>query len=292
MRLNELLDEDRRTCSFEFFPPKTPEAATSLLRHAGELARLKPSFVSVTYGAGGTTRHRTLEVVAGLREKSGLNSAAHLTCVGHSRAELAEILDTLRARGVANLIALRGDPPADRKDFVPHPDGLRHANELVALIRERHGDAFGIAVAGYPEKHPEASDEDTDLENLKRKVDAGADAVITQLFFDNADFLRFRERCGAAGIRVPVLAGIMPVVSRKGVLRMTSLCGAKIPPALRERLDRAGDDDSEVEKAGTDWATEQCRGLLAEAVRGLHFYTLNRSGATLEIFRRLDGRGI
>ena len=287
MRLNELLAGGRRTFSFEFFPPKTPEAAVTLLRHAGELARLKPAFVSVTYGAGGSTRERTLELVANLQAKAGLNSAAHLTCVGHSRAELAAILDTLRARGVANLIALRGDPPADKKDFVPHPDGLTHANELVALIRERHGDAFGIAVAGYPEKHPEAPDEDTDLANLKRKVDAGADAVITQLFFDNADFLRFRDRCAAAGIRIPVLAGIMPVVSKKGVLRMTSLCGAKIPPGLHERLDQAGDDDAEVEKIGTDWATEQCRGLLASGVRGLHFYSLNRSGATVEIFRRL-----
>lgn len=287
MKIGDLLKQTPRSFSFEFFPPKTDEAVGVMMQRAGELAGLKPAFVSVTYGAGGSTRQKTLEVIVRLQRELGLNTAAHLTCVGHSREELIRILETLKQNGVENLVALRGDRPADQPDFRPHPDGLRYASELVELIRRHFGGHFGVAVAGYPEKHPEAPDPISDLNHLKAKVDAGADAVITQLFFDNRDFYEFRRKCERAGIRVPLIAGLMPVVSRKGVLRMAGLCGSRLPRRLMALLEQAGEDDAQVEKIGIDWATEQARDLIAQGVRGIHFYTLNRSGATVEIYRRL-----
>ncbi|MBI1374868.1 MAG: methylenetetrahydrofolate reductase [NAD(P)H] [Phycisphaera sp.] len=287
MRIAELLKANPVTFSFEFFPPKNESAVDLLLARAEQLAKLRPTFVSVTYGAGGTTRDRTRDVVVRLQDAVGLSTAAHLTCVGHSRAELIEILETYLQRGVTNIVALRGDAPNASTGFQPHPDGLTHANELVELIRERFGDKFGVAVAGYPEGHPETPNKITDLDNLKRKVDAGADVVVTQLFFDNHDFYDFCERCELAKIDVPVIAGIMPVQSRKGIMRMAGLCGSRIPAKLLRRLDRAGDNDDEVAKVGIDWATQQCRDLLEHHVRGIHFYTLNRSTTTMEIYRRL-----
>jgi methylenetetrahydrofolate reductase (NADPH) len=184
-------------------------------------------------------------------------------------------------------VALRGDAPQNQAGFSAHPDGLRYGNEMVGLIRQHFGDAFGIAVAGYPEGHPETPNKLTDLDNLKRKVDAGADVVITQLFFDNSDFYDFREHCELAGVRVPIVAGIMPVLSRAGILRMAGLSGARIPAKLMRRLNAAGDDEQRVTAVGIDWATQQCRDLLEHDVAGIHFYTLNRSGATQEIYRRL-----
>lgn len=287
MRLPDLSALHRTTFSFEFFPPKTDEAVPQLLERARQLAGLRPSFVSVTYGAGGTTRDRTRDVVIRLKQEIGLNVAAHLTCVGHSRDELIEILDNYRRQGVQNIVALRGDAPQHDAGFQAHPGGFRNAHELVALIRQRFGDAFGIAVAGYPEGHPETPSKLTDLERLKAKVDAGADAVVTQLFFDNRDFYDFRQRCELIRIRVPLIAGIMPILSRKGIERMAGLCGARIPAKLLARLLRAGDDDAQVAEIGIDWATQQCRDLLDHEVRGIHFYTLNRSSATAEIYRRL-----
>jgi methylenetetrahydrofolate reductase (NADPH) len=286
MRFPELIGSTP-TFSFEFFPPKTPEAEQVLRQRATELAALRPAYVSVTYGAGGSTRGRTLRVVADLKKDLGLNAAAHLTCVGHTRDELIQVLSKLREAGVDNLVVLRGDLPADQPDYTPPADGLKNANELVSLIRQHHGDAFGIAVAGYPEVHPEATDAKSDQMHLKQKVDAGADAIITQLFFDNEDFYRFRDQCEADGITVPIIAGLMPIVSRAGILRMTKLCGAQIPVPLMQQLDAAGEDADAVRRIGIDWATDQSHDLITRQVRGIHFYTLNRSGATMEIYRRL-----
>lgn len=287
MRLPQILERHAATFSFEFFPPKTDEAAMQLFERAGELAGLRPAFVSVTYGAGGSTRDRTRDIVTRLKGELGLEAAAHLTCVGHSRGELIDILSHYRSRGIENIVALRGDKPAGEAAFTPAADGLRYANELVSLIRDRFADAFGIAVAGYPEGHPETTCRLTDLDNLKRKVDAGADAIITQLFFDNRDLYEFRDSCDVAGIGAPIIAGIMPILSGKGIRRMAGLCGARIPAKLMRRLAAAGDDDADVARVGIDWATQQCRDLLDHQVRGIHFYTLNRSQATVEIYRRL-----
>jgi methylenetetrahydrofolate reductase (NADPH) len=228
-----------------------------------------------------------------LGRELGVPAAAHLTCVGNSREQLIEVLEGFRELDITNIVALRGDAPAAGgasggvSTFEPHPDGLRYASELVALIRERFGDAFGIAVAGYPEGHVETRCRLTDLDNLKRKVDAGADVVITQLFFDNRDFYDFVERCELSGIDVPIVAGIMPIVTRAGILKMAGLCGARLPSKLLKRLQAAGEDDEKVARVGIDWATRQCHDLLENRVRGIHFYTLNRSNATIEIYRRL-----
>jgi methylenetetrahydrofolate reductase (NADPH) len=282
-----MLDNHAATFSFEFFPPKTDEAVPQLMERATQLAQLRPAFVSVTYGAGGSTRDRTRDVVIRLKNEMGLNVAAHLTCVGHSRDELIDILELYRRSGVQNIVALRGDAPQADVGFKAHPSGFKHAHELVGLIREKFGDHFGIAVAGYPEGHPETPSRITDLDRLKAKVDAGAHVVVTQLFFDNRDFYDFRERCELVGIDKPIVAGIMPILSRKGVERMAGMCGANIPAKLLRRLRRAGDDEEQMAQIGIDWATQQCRDLLDNQVRGIHFYTLNRSTATSEIYRRL-----
>lgn len=295
MRIGELLKARGPTFSFEFFPPKSDDAVEGLVGRATELAKLRPSFVSVTYGAGGSTRDRTRDLVVRLRNQVGLNTAAHLTCVGHSREELTDLLEHYRRQGIKNIVALRGDAPDARQGFVAHEGGFSYACELVELIRGSFGDAFAIAVAGYPEGHPETPNKLADMDNLKRKVDAGADAVFTQLFFDNRDFYDFRERCELLGIKAPVVAGIMPVLSWKGISRMAGLCGARIPAKLLSRLQRVSDNDEAVAAIGVDWAVQQCRDLLDNQVRGIHFYTLNRSGATLEIYRRLgasDSEGL
>ncbi|MBI1369056.1 MAG: methylenetetrahydrofolate reductase [NAD(P)H] [Planctomycetes bacterium] len=288
-RFPEIFEQAGATFSFEFFPPKTPEAQGRLHQQVAELKTLSPSFVTCTYGAGGSTRQQTGDIVAKLGKELAVPTAAHLTCVGHSCDQLVEVLEGYRKMGIANIVALRGDAPADQSTFTPHPEGLRYAGELVGLIRKRFGDAFGIAVAGYPEGHTDTRCKLTDLDHLKRKVDAGADVVVTQLFFDNRDFYDFVERCQIVGIRVPVVAGIMPIVSRSGIMRMAGLCGARLPAKLLRRL-VAATDDEQVAKIGIDWATQQCRDLLDHQVRGIHFYTLNRSSATIEIYRRLGAR--
>ncbi len=287
MQLKQVLANPKPTFSFEFFPPKSDQAVEQLDERARELAELKPTFVSVTYGAGGSTRTKTRDVVIRLKKEFGFNVAAHLTCVGHGREELIEILDHYRQQGVKNIVALRGDRPEGQGDDPPAAGGFHHAIELVELIRKRYGNDFGVGVAGYPEGHPETPNMLDDLDHLKRKVDAGADCVITQLFFDNRDFYDFRQRCELAKIDVPIIAGIMPILSRKGILRMAGLSGARIPAKLLGRLQHAGGDDARVAKVGIDWATQQCRDLLDNEVRGIHFYTLNRSRATLEIYHRL-----
>jgi methylenetetrahydrofolate reductase (NADPH) len=242
---------------------------------------MNPDFVSVTYGAGGTTRDRTAQV-SSLLKGEGFTVMPHLTCVGHSRQELAAIADSIHGAGIRNIMALRGDPPKGTVEFKAAGDGLSHASELVELLKSRHPE-FCLGVAGYPEKHPEARSLDSDLVYLKRKVDAGAGFITTQLFFDNAVYYRFVERCRAAGITVPIVPGIMPVLSLKQIQRFTSMCGASLPPALTKRLEVAADDTDVIEIIGVEWALTQIRGLLANGAPGYHLYILNRAKAALAL---------
>jgi methylenetetrahydrofolate reductase (NADPH) len=264
--------------SIEFFPPKDDAGVETLRGAAGRLKAIDPDFVSVTYGAGGSTRERTAQVSRLLREEFRFTVMPHLTCVGHSRAELAGIADRIHAAGFRNIMALRGDPPKGDTQFQPAPDGLRYASELVTLLKTRHPD-FCLGVAGYPEKHPEAASFDSDLANLKRKVDAGATFVTTQLFFDNAVYFRFVERCRTAGIAVPVIPGIMPVLSLKQIQRF----GAAVPEDLARRLELAGENSDEVEAIGVDWALGQVRDLLARGAPGYHLYIMNRARGALAL---------
>jgi len=281
MRIVELFGRGRPVFSFEFFPPKTDEAAQSMLATVRDLAdMLAPDFVSVTYGAGGSTRGRTVELVSRMQSELGLTTMAHLTCVGHTREELTTILDRLQSRGIKNVLALRGDAPAGQQ-FAPTPGGFGHASELAAFVRERY--RFCLGGACYPEKHPEASSADDDLRWLAHKVEAGVDFLITQLFFDSEDYFRFVERARAAGIKVPIVPGIMPITSVTQIERFTEMCGARIPEELRARLRRFQDDPSVVMAIGIEHAIRQCRRLLEANAPGVHFYTLNKSHATRSI---------
>jgi methylenetetrahydrofolate reductase (NADPH) len=291
MHIQDIFGTHPTTFSFEFFPPKSDKAAQELFSTIAELQELRPSFVSVTYGAGGSTRERTHDLVVRIRQETHLTAVSHLTCVCHSREEIAEVLDRYAAAGIENIMALSGDLPRDQPDHDRSLDAFRYAAELVHFIRSRPNtpDArgFGIGVAGFPEGHPGTPNRLLEMDYLKRKVDAGADYVCTQLFFDNRDFYDFRERCLLAGIRVPILAGIMPITSRSGMVRMAELAlGARFPAALVRAIGRCSDDDA-VARVGVHWATEQCRDLLDKEVRGIHFYTLNRSDATRQIYRNL-----
>jgi methylenetetrahydrofolate reductase (NADPH) len=286
LRIDTALGRGRPIVSFEFFPPKTQEAAAQLFETIGELHSLRPSYVSVTYGAGGSTRRNTIEIVQKIQGTLDTRAMAHLTCVGHTREELSDILDELWAGGIRNVLALRGDPPAD-PTLLPNGLGeLANAADLVQLARSRHN--FCIAVAGYPECHPKCPTPDQDLDNLKCKVDQGASFIITQLFFDNADFYRFRDAARRSGIKVPIIAGIMPILNVAQIKKFVSLCGAKIPTALLERFDSVNADPQSVLAIGVDHSLNQCRELLTQGVDGLHFYTLNRSKATTLICLELQ----
>jgi methylenetetrahydrofolate reductase (NADPH) len=280
--ISELFAQKRPLRSLEFFPPKDDAGVEALRATAKVLQRMNPDFVSVTYGAGGTTRDRTAQVSSLLKSEFQLTVMPHLTCVGHSRGELGEIADRIHNGGFRNIMTLRGDPPKGDTEFTPAPDGLRYANELVALLKARHSD-FCLGVGGYPEKHPEAPSLDLDLANLKRKVDAGAAFVTTQLFFDNAVYYRFVERCRKLGINVPIVPGIMPVLSLKQIQRFTSMCGATLPAVLIKRLEVAADHTDVVEMVGIDWALSQIRDLLANGAPGYHLYILNRAKAALAL---------
>lgn len=288
MRFPEILANRRGPLiSFEVFPPKTDAAMGHLRGILPELIALGPTFMTVTYGALGSTRERTLEIAALIKREYKMETACHLTCVGSSRAELERLLDEIRGSGIENIVALRGDPPKGETAFVPPADGHAHANELVAHIRRFAGSGFGIAVAGYPEKHLEAPDRDVDLANLKRKVDAGADVVVTQLFYDNADYFDFVRRARAAGITQPIIAGLLPVLSTKQIRRITSLCGSKIPPALQAALEAASDDDARAEDVGVRHCVAQATELLQKGVPGIHFYVLNKSSHMKRIIEQL-----
>ena len=291
MHIQDILREHRTTFSFEFFPPKTDEAALELFGTIARLQELQPSFVSVTYGAGGSTRERTHDLVVRIHRETNLTAVSHLTCVCHNREEIAAILGRYAASGIENILALSGDPPRHLPDYNRSGDAFRYAEELVRFIRSWSSPpdprGFGVGVAGFPEGHPSTPNRLKEMENLKRKVDAGADYVCTQLFFDNHDLFDFRDRCELAGIKVPVLAGIMPITSLASMKRMAELAlGARFPARLLRAVGRCS-DDQEVARVGIHWATEQCLGLLHNNVRGIHFYTLNKSDATRQIFENL-----
>lgn len=285
MRLDQAFATGKPTISFEFFPPKTEEGFSALYRTIEELRPLKPTYVSVTYGAGGSTRTKTLELAGRIQNEIGFNTVAHLTCVGHTADEIGQILDQLWASGIRNILALRGDPPGG-STWTKTEGGFDYADQLVGFIRNRHD--FFVAVAGFPEGHPQCLNRDRDMEHLKKKVDNGASAIVTQLFFDNNDFHRFRDNCARHGINVPIIAGIMPISNVAQIKRFVTMCGAKIPMPLLRKLEKIEPDADAVYKAGIDYATNQCRDLLFHDVAGLHFYTLNKSKATTEIVKKLD----
>lgn len=280
--ISELFAHQRPLRSLEFFPPKDEAGVEALRQTATALKRIAPDFVSVTYGAGGSTRERTAEVSRLLRGEIGFTVMPHLTCVGHTREELNDIADRLHGGGYRNIMTLRGDPPKGQSEFVPYQDGLRYGSDLVALLKARHAD-FCLGVGGYPEKHPEAASLEVDLDNLKRKVDAGASFVTTQLFFDNAVYYRFVEKCRARGIPVPIVPGIMPVLSLKQIKRFTEMCGATLPEKLIKRLEAAGEVPDIVESVGNEWAVTQIRDLLAHGAPGYHLYIMNRARSALAL---------
>jgi methylenetetrahydrofolate reductase (NADPH) len=272
--------------SFELFPPKTEQGVSNLFQHVARLVEFRPSFITCTYGAGGSTQETTLEIVARVRREFRLPVATHLTCVGRTVGQLREYLQSAQAADVQNVVALRGDPPRGDTVFRPVEGGLRHANELVALVRGEFP-SLGIAVAGYPETHQEAPSPEVDLAHLKRKVDEGADVVITQLFYNNDDFFRFRERCQALGIRQPIVPGLLPVTNFAQIQRITSLCGAKLPADFTRRLESAGDDADAQFAIGVEFATRQTQALIDAGVPGIHFYVLNRSEAAAEVLENV-----
>lgn len=268
--------------SVEFFPPKDDAGVEQLRQTAKEIRKLGPDFVSITYGAGGSTRERTATIARMLREDFGFLTMAHLTCVNHTRDEIGQIADAHHAGGLRNIMALRGDVPKGLTPETAFKDGLRYGSDIVALLKQRHAD-FCLGVGGYPERHPEASSLEADIDTLKRKVDAGAAFVTTQLFFDNAVFFRFVDLCRARGINVPILPGIMPVGSLKQVRRFTELCGTSLPYRLVKRLEAAGDSTDAVEFVGLEWAVTQIRDLLAQGAPGYHLYILNRAKSALSL---------
>jgi methylenetetrahydrofolate reductase (NADPH) len=289
MKVGDAYGPGKFGLSFELFPPKTPEGEAELYRQLAELMVFRPSYVTCTYGAGGSTRAKTLAIVCEVRRRHGCPVASHLTCVEATVDELRSYLRQASEGGVQNIVALRGDPPRGAAGFQAKAGGLRYANELVALIRAEFPQ-FGIAVAGYPETHQEAPSPAADLQNLKRKVDAGADVVITQLFYDNADFFRFREACGKLG--VPIVPGILPVTNLAQVQRITNLCKARLPEGLVGRLEAFGGDADAQIRAGIEFAIAQVSGLLEAGVPGIHFYVLNRSHATASILRAVQAKAV
>ncbi len=290
MKISEYYEMKEPTISFEFFPPKTPEGEAKLFQTVADLKSLSPSFVSVTYGAMGNTQSNTLRIVEEIKHKIGLEVAAHLTCVAHSRSEIERILGTLREKQIENIVALRGDPPQGETQFKAPPDGFHYASELVRFIR-RHpefGQAFDLSVAGYPEGHPECKDKQKDLEHLKHKVDEGANGVVTQLFFNNERYFHFVERARKIGIKVPIVPGIMPVTHGPQIEKFSRMCGAEIPREIHEAIVRFGEDQASISKFGIEYATRQCQELLRGGAPGLHFYTLNQSLATRQIYGNLQ----
>jgi methylenetetrahydrofolate reductase (NADPH) len=285
MRIDDIIGADRPVFSFEFFPPKTEDGERNLENALAELRTLEPSFVSVTYGAGGSTREKTIEIVKRIRDQHGLEAMAHFTCVGATVPELRGTLDEMRGAGIDNVLALRGDPPAGEEQWTATEGGLEYSRELVELIAGDY--PFAIGAACFPETHIHADSPEADLEHLVEKVGAGVNFLITQLFFDNARYFQFLERARAAGITVPIIPGIMPITRVGQVERMASMCGASIPEALRDELHARAEDPEAVLDFGVAYATLQCAELLAAGAPGIHFYTLNRSPATRAILSAL-----
>ena len=287
MRLTELFASRSFVISIEIFPPKTADGDVALKRHLETLMAHKPAFVSCTYGAGGSTRDRTVQWCQYIQDELKSTAMAHFTCVGSTKDELKQWLSDAKAAGIHNIMALRGDRPEGQKDFKPADGGLANANELVELIRASHND-FGIGVAGYPEKHVEAPSMEADLQNLKRKVDAGADAIFTQLFFENDSFFRFRDDCQTLGMTLPIVPGIMPITDFARIKRITAMCGTLFPENLAARLEAVKDDSEAQFEIGVEHAVKQCEHLRSEGVPGIHFYALNKSDACQQILNTLQ----
>jgi methylenetetrahydrofolate reductase (NADPH) len=275
--------------SFELFPPKSPESEAVMWRTVDELMAYEPTLITCTYGAGGSTRSKTLDVISGVRSRYDVPIASHLTCVGSSVDELRGYLREAAACGVSAIVALRGDPPQGETAFTPVADGLRYAAELVALIRGEFPE-FGILVAGYPETHQEATSPEADLENLRRKCAAGGDVVVTQLFYDNADFFRFRDACDRLGITAPIIPGVMPVTNYGQIRRIASLCKARLPESFTRAFEAAGTDEAAQFEAGVEYAARQVQELIDGGVPGMHFYVLNKSPATIRVLEHVGLR--
>lgn len=287
MKISKLLRQVNRSISFEFFPPKTKEGEEILFKTIKELEHINPTFVSVTYGAGGSTRDRTRNIVRKIHERTSLTVMAHLTCIGHTKKELLEILQDYKNIGIQNILALRGDIPINVENFYIPEDGCKFANELVGLIRTEFNDYFSIGVAAYPEGHPESPNLERDVYYFKKKVKAGADFAITQMFFDNSYFYDYLELCEKEDINIPIIPGIMPITNFKQIRKFALMCGATIPEHLVKKLEKVQDKNEEVEKIGIEFAVKQCEDLLENGVKGLHFYTLNKSKATIEIYNQI-----
>ncbi|MZG31240.1 MAG: methylenetetrahydrofolate reductase [NAD(P)H] [Nitrospinae bacterium] len=285
MKISEKLRLSAPIFSFEFFPPKDSEGFASLFETIARLKVSDPGFVSVTYGAGGSTRSKTVDLVGNIKNFIGLESMAHLTCVGHDQQEIRSVLESLQSRNIDNILALRGDPPQGEEKFLKTEGGFEYGNELVAFIKKNF--SFCVGAACYPEGHVECKDLDKDIENLKRKVDSGADFLVTQLFFDNKHYFDFMDRAAKANINIPVIPGIMPVLNLKQIKRFTKMCGATLSPGLINKFSGIEDDSEKVRQIGIAHAIEQCRELLENKAPGIHFYTLNRSKATLTILEAL-----
>lgn len=295
MHITDIINKGRPTFSFEFFPPKSERASESLFETIKDLESLAPSYVSITYGAGGTTRERTHDLVEKILEKTNLIPIPHLTCVQHTEEEISNILERYSDKGVSNILALRGDNPKGDAQYDRSKDYFCFARDLVNFIRnfdnstfDKKSNSFGIGVAGFPEGHPETPNRIKEMDHLKAKVDSGADYICTQLFFDNHDFFDFRDRCELAGINIPIIAGIMPVTSISGMQRMADLAaGTRFPAKLLKSINRCNLDSDAVERVGIQYATEQCSDLLNNGVDGIHFYTLNKSKSTRGVFEAL-----
>ena len=284
MRFSEAYGPGKFGLSFELYPPKTVAGDEELSLNVERLMAFRPDFITCTYGAGGSTRSRTLDIVELVQRRFHVPTASHLTCVGSTVDELRAYLADASRRGIGNIVPLRGDPPRGETSFRPVPGGFAHANELVALLRAEFPQ-FGVAVAGYPETHREAPSPEVDLENLRRKVDAGADIVITQLFYDNDDYWRFRDRCERIGIRVPIVPGILPVTNLAQIQRIASLCGATLPEPFQAALQRSADSPQAQFEVGVEFATRQVQALVDQGAPGVHFYVLNKSPATGGVLR-------
>lgn len=295
MHIQDILKPAQPSFSFEFFPPKSEASSNALYENIKKLASLNPSFVSVTYGAGGSTRDLTHDLVVRIKETTTTPPVPHLTCVNHTKEEVTATLERYASVGIGNILALRGDPPQGKENYDRSKDAFPFASDLVRHIKEfnqsgKHPDSrgFGIGVAAFPEGHPDTPNRLLEMDYLKAKVDEGADYICTQLFFDNHDFLDFRDRCHLAGIHIPIIAGIMPINSAKGIKRMAELAaGAHFPAKLLRALNRAGDNQDAVQRVGIQHAAEQCSGLLDAGIDGIHFYTLNQSHATQEVYASL-----
>lgn len=286
-KITDIFKEKEKTFSFEFFPPKTPKGMEVLYKTAGELNNLAPDFVSVTYGAGGSSRGTTMDICEEIQMRFNLTVMHHLTCVGHSRAELKTILDQMQSNNIKNILALRGDPPMGMDNYEPAPDGLEFCYQLIDLIRDTHGDFFSIGVAGFPEGHVHCPDKETDTKYLRIKVNHGGEFVITQLFFDNNIYSEYLERLQKAGVTARVIPGILPITSYEGLIKFCNICGATISPEVHEIFKPLIDDKNATMEAGIQFAVNQCKDLLERGAPGLHFFTLNKVEPTMEIWNRL-----